>query len=89
MIASIWSVALGIDQVGVEDNFFELGGHSLRATVVASRIRQAFDCAVQVRHIFENPTVSALAVTVEQLLIDEIAAMSGDEIDLSLHLHLQ
>ncbi|QMU71640.1 non-ribosomal peptide synthetase [Streptacidiphilus sp. P02-A3a] len=89
VIASIWSVALGIDRVGVEDNFFELGGHSLRATVVASRIRQAFDCAVQVRHIFENPTVSALAVTVEQLLIDEIAAMSGDEIDLSLHLHLQ
>ncbi|ROR38129.1 non-ribosomal peptide synthetase [Kitasatospora cineracea] len=89
VIASIWSVALGIDRVGVEDNFFELGGHSLRATVVASRMRQAFDCPVQVRHVFENPTVAALAVTVEQLLIDEIAAMSGDEIDLSLHLHLQ
>ncbi len=84
VIASVWAEVLGLDEVGVHHNFFSLGGHSLRATMVASRLRDAFGTPVQVRDIFENPTVAALALGVEQLLIDEIAAMSDEEIDLSL-----
>ncbi len=84
VVASVWAEVLGLDRVGVNHNFFALGGHSLRATMVASRLRLAFGCPVQVRDIFESPTVAALSLTVEQLLIDEIAAMSDDEIDLSL-----
>ncbi|MEV2203591.1 amino acid adenylation domain-containing protein [Streptomyces fradiae] len=82
--AQIWAEVLGLAQVGVEDDFFALGGHSLRAVAVASRLRAAFDCPVRVRDLFEHPTVERLAAEVERRLIEEIAAMSEDEIDLSL-----
>ncbi|MEV7611605.1 amino acid adenylation domain-containing protein [Streptomyces sp. NPDC089799] len=83
--AQIWAEVLGIPEVGVHDDFFALGGHSLRAVAAASRLRAAFDCAVQVRDLFDHPTVEALALEVERRLIDEIAGMSDDEIDLALY----
>jgi acyl-CoA synthetase (AMP-forming)/AMP-acid ligase II/acyl carrier protein len=84
VIATICAEVLELDQVGVEHNFFALGGHSLRATVLASRLASAFGCVVKVRDVFEQPTVAALSVRVERLIIDEITAMSDEEIDLSL-----
>uniref|UniRef100_UPI001586563F non-ribosomal peptide synthetase n=1 Tax=Streptomyces sp. TRM64462 TaxID=2741726 RepID=UPI001586563F len=82
--AQIWAEVLGLPQVGARDDFFALGGHSLRAVAAASRLRAAFDCPVQVRDLFEHPTVERLAAEVERRLVDEISAMSDDEIDLSL-----
>ncbi|GAA4658127.1 hypothetical protein GCM10023347_06560 [Streptomyces chumphonensis] len=82
--AQIWAEVLGVPEVGVHDDFFALGGHSLRAVAAASRLRTAFDCPLQVRDLFEHPTVERLAAEVERQLVDLIAAMSDDEIDLSL-----
>jgi len=84
VIAQIWGEVLGVPQVGLHDDFFALGGHSLRAVTAASRMRAAFDVPTQVRDLFENPTVAQLAVEVEHQLIEQISAMSDDEIDLSL-----
>jgi hypothetical protein len=50
----------------------------------ASRLRTAFDCPIQVRDLFEHPTVELLAAEVERQLVELISAMSDDEIDLSL-----
>lgn len=82
--AQIWAEVLGLPEVGIRDDFFALGGHSLRAVAVASRLRAAFDCPVQVRDLFDHPTVERLAVEVERQLVALIADMSDDEIDLSL-----
>ncbi|MFJ7209326.1 amino acid adenylation domain-containing protein [Streptomyces sp. NPDC098789] len=82
--AQIWAEVLDLPAIGVHEDFFALGGHSLRAVAVASRLRTAFDCPVQVRDLFEHPTVELLAALVEQRLFEEIAGMSDDEIDLSL-----
>ncbi|MFG1645167.1 amino acid adenylation domain-containing protein [Amycolatopsis sp. NPDC049252] len=82
--AQIWAEVLGVARVGRHEDFFALGGHSLRAVAVAARLRAAFGCPVQVRDLFEDPTVARLAARVEDRLIAEIAAMSDDEIDLSL-----
>ncbi|MER5729490.1 amino acid adenylation domain-containing protein [Streptomyces sp. NPDC002138] len=82
--AQIWAEVLDLPGVGVREDFFALGGHSLRAVAVASRLRAAFDCPVQVRDLFEHPTVELLAAEVERRLFEEIAGMSDDEIDLSL-----
>jgi acyl carrier protein len=71
-LAQIWSEVLGVARVGVHDDFFALGGHSLLATQVISRIRHATGVDVPLRTLFEHPTVSELAVTVEE-------AMSQDE----------
>ncbi|MDJ0383660.1 non-ribosomal peptide synthetase [Streptomyces sp. G-G2] len=82
--AQIWAEVLDLPSIGVREDFFALGGHSLRAVAVASRLRAAFDCPVQVRDLFERPTVELLAAEVERRLFEEIAGMSDDEIDLSL-----
>src|SRR5689334_9607662 len=61
VVIGIWSVVLGVDQIGVHDNFLELGGHSLLATQVVSRIREAFQIEISLRDVFESPTVAELA----------------------------
>ncbi|MER7466510.1 amino acid adenylation domain-containing protein [Streptomyces sp. NPDC097981] len=82
--AQIWAEVLGLPEVGIREDFFALGGHSLRAVAAASRLRTAFDCPIQVRDLFDHPTVELLAMEVERQLIDQISTMSDDEIDLSL-----
>ena len=63
-IAEIWQLALGIEKVGIYDNFFELGGHSLLATQIISRLRSAFKVELQVRDIFESPTIAGLVAII-------------------------
>ncbi|MEV8604654.1 amino acid adenylation domain-containing protein [Streptomyces griseoviridis] len=84
VVAQIWCEVLDLPRAGVHDDFFALGGHSLRAVAVASRLRTAFDCPLQVRDLFEHSTVERLAAEVERRLLELISEMSDDEIDLSL-----
>lgn len=70
-IADIWQQLLGIRQIGINDNFFELGGHSLLATMVISRLRKAFGIELQLRDIFEGPTLSLLSLVVAQRVIEQ------------------
>jgi amino acid adenylation domain-containing protein/FkbM family methyltransferase len=65
-IANIWMEVLGLKRVGIHQNFFELGGHSLLATQVISRLRDAFAVTLPVHSLFESPTVSGLALTIER-----------------------
>ena len=65
LLAEIWSQLLGIELVGIDDNFFALGGHSLLATQLMSRIREAFQVEIPLRRVFEVPTVSGLAESIE------------------------
>ncbi|QIH08992.1 amino acid adenylation domain-containing protein [Pseudomonas sp. BIOMIG1BAC] len=61
-LARIWSELLKVEQVGRHDHFFELGGHSLLAVTLVERMRQA-GLAADVRVLFEQPTLAALAAT--------------------------
>jgi len=70
-VAGIWQDLLGIAQVGIHDNFFDLGGHSLLATMVISRLRKSFGVELQLRDIFESPTVSGLSLVVAQRVIEQ------------------
>ncbi|MBC3271248.1 amino acid adenylation domain-containing protein [Pseudomonas sp. SWRI81] len=62
-LAQIWSEVLKVEQVGRHDNFFELGGHSLLAVSVIERMRQ-IDLSTDVRVLFDQPTLAALAAAV-------------------------
>jgi amino acid adenylation domain-containing protein len=66
ILAGIWSHILQLPEVGMNDNFFELGGHSLLATQVVSRVREALAIELQLRTLFENPTIALLAAALKK-----------------------
>jgi len=59
-LAAIWSDLLGVDPVGRQDDFFELGGHSLLATRVLARVQQSFGVRLELRDVFDAPTIGRL-----------------------------
>ncbi len=67
LLSGIWTQVLKVPDIGVNQNFFELGGHSLLAVSVISRMRDALNVDLKVRHLFEAPTIAALAHKIDQL----------------------
>jgi acyl carrier protein len=65
VLTGLWAELLGVEQVGIHDNFFDLGGHSLLATQVISRVRELFNVEIALRQLFETPTVTDLAQSIE------------------------
>jgi amino acid adenylation domain-containing protein/natural product biosynthesis luciferase-like monooxygenase protein len=57
----IWKNVLEINDFSVDDNFFEIGGHSLKATRMLSFIMKEFKVRIDLRFIFENPTIDSIA----------------------------
>jgi NAD(P)-dependent dehydrogenase (short-subunit alcohol dehydrogenase family) len=65
-IATSWSQALGIANIGINDNFFDLGGNSLSGVDLIARLRQDLGTDRLAPHVlYEAPTVNALARLLE------------------------
>ncbi|MFD3658961.1 condensation domain-containing protein, partial [Streptomyces sp. NPDC058620] len=83
LLAGIWAMVLGVEQVGAVDDFFELGGHSLLATQVVSRIRDVFAAEIPLAALFDHPTVRELAAVVDaagnSAAVPPMAAADRDE----------
>jgi acyl carrier protein len=97
-LVQVWADVLKLDQIGVEEDFFDLGGHSLLGTQVISRVRDIFKIRIELRALFEAPTISEFAAKVvvlqqekETEQLDRMAAlrakvqqMSDDEVESTL-----
>ncbi|WP_113050179.1 non-ribosomal peptide synthetase, partial [Paenibacillus polymyxa] len=66
-LVSIWKEVLEIGRIGIKDNFFEAGGHSLRATHVISLIHKQLHKNVQLKDLFQHPTIEQFAQVIEAL----------------------
>jgi amino acid adenylation domain-containing protein len=67
VLRGIWEEVLLWEGVQAEDNFFDLGGHSLLATQVIARASDVLGLPLEVRHLFEKPTLAELATLAESL----------------------
>jgi amino acid adenylation domain-containing protein len=64
-LAALWCDLLKIESIGRHDNFFDLGGESLLVMRAVSRMRKTFGVDVQLRNLFERPTLSELAEVID------------------------
>ncbi len=65
LLAEIWSSLLGLERIDRNADFFQAGGHSLLATQLVARIKHAFRTEIQLRSLFEQPTLAALAALID------------------------
>ncbi|WP_264079290.1 thioesterase domain-containing protein, partial [Mycobacterium szulgai] len=60
ILAGIYAQVLGVDRVGIDDSFFDLGGDSLSAMRAIAAINASLDTSLNVRALFDAPTVMSL-----------------------------
>jgi acyl carrier protein len=77
-VAEIVGELLDLDEIGLDDNFFLLGGHSLLGAQLIARLRDTFGVEIELRSLFEAPTVAALSAELERLAAHD-AAREGIE----------
>ena len=82
-LVRIWTEVIGAARVGVRDNFFTLGGDSLRAAHVLSRVMAVFRVTLTLDVMFQEPTLAAQALIVEDAVLRDIETGNADDLSRS------
>lgn len=78
-VAKILCSLLNLSEVSVNDNFFLLGGHSLLGTQLIAKIRQSFGVDMQLRTLFDAPSIAELSSEIERLIFARVESMTEEE----------
>lgn len=78
-LAAIWQQILSLENIGIHDNFFDIGGHSLTAAEALALAQQDFDVQIPLRQLFENPTIEAIAKSIDEALLAEKILHASDD----------
>jgi len=65
--AKIVASLLDLEEIDRDDNFFLLGGHSMLGAQLIDRLGKAFRVEIDLRSLFDAPTVAALSAEIERL----------------------
>ncbi|MFL6676284.1 MAG: amino acid adenylation domain-containing protein [Massilia sp.] len=66
-IAALWAELLGLAAVSVTADFFQVGGDSMFAIKLLVALRGRFPCPIELKHVFQHPTVASQAALVRAL----------------------
>ncbi len=66
ILATIWAEIPDLIQAGIHGNFFELKGNSLTAMLLIAKVNMAFQTDLELRTIFEHPTLAGLAARIDE-----------------------
>ncbi len=71
-LLKVWQQILGREAIGIYDNYFAIGGDSIKAIQIVSRLQEE-NLKIEVRDIFQEPTIAGLAEKVVKIgrLIDQ------------------
>ena len=77
----IWSEVLRIEKekIGIDADFFELGGHSLKATILISKLHEAFHVKLPLAEIFRTPSIRELAGYIQALTGEQFVSIQPIE----------
>ncbi|WP_095155656.1 non-ribosomal peptide synthetase, partial [Pseudomonas sp. Irchel 3E13] len=84
LVARTWREHLQIEDVAAADHFFLLGGNSIVATQVVASLREALGIELNLRLLFEAPTLEGFVAAIEGVqsgaqVQDGIVRLAGDE----------
>ncbi|PRD26217.1 UNVERIFIED_CONTAM: lgrB [Trichonephila clavipes] len=67
-IGAIWRAQLDVPAVAPRDHFFLLGGNSIAAAQMVAQVRDSLGVAIELRQLFEAPTLQAFGAVVAHQL---------------------
>jgi len=69
VLSRIWGELLRKEHIGIDEDIFTLGAYSLLVTRAMTRIRHELKADLNLRDIFENPTIASQSELVEGILL--------------------
>lgn len=68
VVANIWGMVLGADEVDVNDNFYELGGDSIIATELVNAINSEFNDVIDISDVYTYSNIKSLSKYIDSIV---------------------